>query len=275
MRNIWTICRRELYSYFVSPIAWVLLAIFAVVSGFFVYIISAGFVRASLEGQMSGQSFPMNLNEQVIAPLFSNIAVLGLFLIPLISMRLFAEEKRQGTIELLITSPVHDSQIVIGKWLSAVLMYSALLVVMVADCSFLFVYGNPDWRPVATGFLGILLQGASLLALGTFISTLTRNQIIAGAIGFALALVLWILNWWTSFANFAIQWPESWINPVELFSFVMSVLGLVLNYLSIANHMDSFSRGVIDTKDLIYYLSMIFIGLFLTNRSIGWLRWRS
>ena len=136
MRNIWTICRRELYSYFVSPIAWVLLAIFAFLSGVFTYIISASFARASLEGQMSGQSMPMNLNEQVIAPLFSNIAVVGLFLIPLISMRLFAEEKRQGTIELLITSPLHDLEIVIGKWLSAVLMYGALLAILLVDFSF-------------------------------------------------------------------------------------------------------------------------------------------
>ena len=255
MRNVWTICRRELYSYFVSPIAWVLLTIFALLSGVFTYIISASFVRASLEGQMSGQSFPMNLNEQVIAPLFSNIAVVGLFLIPLISMRLFAEEKRQGTIELLVTSPVHDLEIVIGKWLSAVLMYGALLVVLLADFSFLFIYGNPDWKPVATGFLGILLQGACLLALGTFISTLTRNQIVAGALGFALALILWILNWTTSFGN---------SDTVQ-----------VLNYLSIVSHMDSFSRGVIDTKDLVYYVSMICLGLFLTGRSLESIRWKA
>jgi len=255
VRNIWTICRRELYAYFVSPIAWVLLTIFAFLSGAFTYLISAAFVRASIEGQMSGQTFPMNVNEQVIAPLFSNMAVVGLFLIPLISMRLFAEEKRQGTIELLVTSPVHDLEIIMGKWLSAVLMYGALLVVLLADYSFLFIYGNPDWKPVATGFLGILLQGGCLLAFGTFISTLTRNQIVAGAIGFALALVLWILNWTTSFGN---------SDTVQ-----------VLNYLSIVSHMDSFSRGVIDTKDLIYYLSMIFFGLFLTARSLESLRWRS
>ncbi len=193
-------------------------------------LISASFVHASLESQMSGQSFPMNLNEQVIAPLFSNIAVVGLFLIPLISMRLFAEEKRQGTIELLITSPVHDMEIIIGKWLSAVLMYGALLLVLFIDFSFLFIYGNPDWKPIATGFLGILLQGACLLALGTFISTLTRNQIVAGALGFALALVLWILNWTTSFGN---------SDTVQ-----------VLNYVSIVSHMDSFSRGVIDSEGL-------------------------
>jgi ABC-2 type transport system permease protein len=255
VRNVWTIARRELYSYFVSPVAWVLLTIFAFLSGLFSYIISASFVRFSLEGQMSGQSGPMNLNEQVIAPLFSNIAVVGLFLIPLISMRLFAEEKRQGTIELLVTSPVHDVEIVLGKWLSAVIMYAALLVVLLLDFSFLFIYGSPDWKPVVTGLLGILLQGACLLALGTFISTTTRNQIVAGAVGFALALVLWILNWTTSFGN---------SDTVQ-----------VLNYLSIVSHMESFSRGVIDTKDLIYYLSMIFLGLFLTTRSLESLRWRS
>ena len=83
--------------------------------------------------------------------LFSNVAVIGLFLIPLISMRLFAEEKRQGTIELLVTSPIHDLEIVIGKWLSAVLMYAALLVVLLIDYSFFFIYGNPDWKPVADG----------------------------------------------------------------------------------------------------------------------------
>lgn len=255
MRNVWTICRRELYSYFVSPIAWVLLTIFAFLSGAFTYIITASFVRASLEGQMTGQSFPMNLNEQVIRPLFSNVAVIGLFLIPLISMRLFAEEKRQGTIELLVTSPVHDVEIVLGKWLSAVIMYSALLLVLLADYSFLFIYGQPDWKPVVTGFLGVLLLGACLLSLGTFISTTTKNQIVAGAVGFALALLLWILDWTTSFGN--------------------SPTVQVLSYASILSHLDSFARGVIDSKDVIYYLSMIFLGLFLTTRSLESLRWRA
>jgi ABC-2 type transport system permease protein len=244
-----------LYSYFVSPIAWVLLAIFALLSGYFTYLITGYFVQMSLQSQMSGQSPPMNLNEQVITPLFSNIAVIGLFLIPLITMRLFAEEKRQGTIELLVTSPVHDIEIVMGKWLSAVLMYAALLFVLLLDYSFLFLYGHPDWKPVATGFLGVLLEGACLLALGTFISTTTRNQIIAGAVGFSLALLLWILNWSTSFGN--------------------SPTVQVLGYLSILSHLDSFSRGVLDSKDVIYYLSMIFLGLFLTTRSLESLRWRA
>jgi len=255
MRNVWTICRRELYSYFVSPIAWVLLALFAFLSGVFTYLFSSGFVQETVQSQIRTQPAPMSVNEMVIAPLFGNIAVIGLFLIPLISMRLFAEEKRQGTIELLVTSPVQDLEIVIGKWLAAVLMYAALLGVLVLDMSFLFIYGSPDWKPVATGFLGVLLQGAALLAFGAFISTLTKNQIVAGAVGFGLALLLWVLNWWTSLGD--------------------SVPIRIVSYISIVSHMESFSRGVVDSKDLIYYLSMIFLGLFLTTRSLESLRWRS
>jgi ABC-2 type transport system permease protein len=255
MRNVWTICRRELYSYFVSPIAWVLLALFAVLSGAFTGLSTSFFVQETMASQMRGQAAPMSVNEMVIAPLFGNISVIGLFIIPLISMRLFAEEKRQGTIELLVTSPVHDWEIVIGKWLAAVLMYSALLGVLLLDISFLFIYGSPDWKPVLSGFLGILLQGSCLLAFGAFISSLTKNQIVAGAVGFAFALLLWILNWWTSLGD----------TPVIR----------VISYLSIVSHMESFSRGVVDSKDLIYYLSMIFLGLFLTTRSLESLRWRS
>ena len=255
MRNVWTICRRELYSYFVSPIAWVLLALFAVLSGAFTGLSTSFFVQETMASQMRGQAAPMSVNEMVIAPLFGNISVIGLFIIPLISMRLFAEEKRQGTIELLVTSPVHDWEIVIGKWLAAVLMYSALLGVLLLDISFLFIYGSLDWKPVLSGFLGILLQGSCLLAFGAFISSLTKNQIVAGAVGFAFALLLWILNWWTSLGD----------TPVIR----------VISYLSIVSHMESFSRGVVDSKDLIYYLSMIFLGLFLTTRSLESLRWRS
>ena len=185
MRNIWTICRRELYSYFVSPIAWVLLTIFAFLSGYFTYLLTAYFVKNSLTSQMQGQAIPMSVNEQVIAPVLGNISVIALFLIPLLAMRLFAEEKRQGTIELLVTSPLNDLEIIIGKWLSAVSMYGAMLIVMLLDFVFLFMYGTPDWKPVALGFLGMLLQGAGILALCTFISTLTKNQIVAAAIGFS------------------------------------------------------------------------------------------
>jgi ABC-2 type transport system permease protein len=173
----------------------------------------------------------------------------------MISMRLFAEEKRQGTIELLVTSPITDLELVLGKWLSAVILLATLFAILMIDLSFFFRYGNPDWKPVATGLLGVMLQGLCLLAFGTFISTITKNQIVAGAVGFAFALMLIFLGWAIEFNN--------------------SVVAQVLSYLSIISHLDSFTRGVIDTKDVVYYLSMISLGLFLTVRSLESLRWRS
>jgi ABC-2 type transport system permease protein len=238
----------------VSPIAWVLLGIFAVLCGYITTSQAQNLARASIEAQMQGQSFPMNINQYGIAPVLSTVAVIALFLIPLISMRLFAEEKRQGTIELLVTSPIHDLEIIFGKWLAALLMYASLLAVLLIDLSFFFFYGNPNWKPLLTGMLGLLLQGACLLALGAFISSLTKNQIVAGALGFGAALILWLLSWATAYGS---------SDTVQ-----------VLNYISIVSHLDTFTRGVIDSKDIVYYCSMIFLGLFLTSRSLESIRWR-
>ena len=174
MRNTWIICRKELGSYFVSPVAYLLLAMFSLIFGFFFWNALGYFVIMGVEMQMRGQMYPMNVNEQIIRPLLSNVSVVGLFFIPMITMRLFAEEKRTGTIELLATSPVRDLEIIVGKWLAAVLLYSCLLLFTALNFAFLFRYGNPDWRPLAVGYVGLLLQAGELLAIGTFISTLTR-----------------------------------------------------------------------------------------------------
>ena len=255
MRNIWTICRRELYSYFVSPVAWVLMAIFAILGGILTYDYASFYLVQKIQMQMQGQSAGLNLNEVVLSPLLSQMSIVSVFLIPMITMRLFAEEKRQGTIELLVTSPITDLELVLGKWLSAVILLATLFAILVIDFSFFFRYGNPDWKPLVTGFVGVMLQGLCLLAFGTFISTVTKNQIVAGALGFAFALLLIFLGWSIEFNN--------------------SVVAQVLSYLSITSHLDSFTRGVIDSKDVIYYFSMIFLGLFLTVRSLESLRWRS
>src|ERR1043166_4642799 len=229
MRNVWIICRKELRSYFVSPIAYLLLAMFAVIFGFFFWNILGYFVRRGMESMMSGQMYPMNVNEQVIRPLLSNIGVVGLFLIPLITMRLFAEEKRSGTIELLATSPVSDVEVILGKWGAAMLMYIGMLVLSGLNFIFLFKFGHPDWKPLLIGYLGLLLQAGALLAIGTFISTLTKNQIIAGAVTFAVCLLLWILEWVTGFDS------STWAR--------------VMAYLSVITHFESFSKGLLELKD--------------------------
>jgi len=255
MRNVWIICRKELGSYFVSPIAYLLLTMFGIIFGYFFWTALKFFVFRGMEMQMSGQMYPMNLNEWIIRPLLSNIGVIGLFMIPLITMRLFAEEKRSGTIELLATSPIRDTEIIVGKWLAALILYSSLLLFTALNFAFLFRYGHPDWKPLLVGYLGILLQAGALLAIGTFISTLTKNQIIAGAATFAVCLLLYVFGWVAGFDS------STWAR--------------VLSYTSVAVHDESFSKGVIDSKDAIFYISVIFLGLFLTARSLESLRWRS
>lgn len=255
MKNVLIICGKEIKSYFSSPIAYLLMTIFAIIFGYFFFSASAYFVQASMESQMRGQSQPMNINDFIIGPLLGNASVVGLFLIPMISMRLFAEEKRQGTIELLMTSPIHDWEIIVGKWLGAVIMYACVIGISGLNVALLFAYGKPDWRPILVGYLGLLLQGGCLLAIGTFISTTTSNQIIAGGATFATCLLLWVLDWVSSYEQAA--WAK------------------VIAYCSVLTHFEPFSKGVIDSKDVIFYLSVIFFGLFLTQRSLESLRWRS
>jgi len=255
MRNTLIICRKELRSYFASPVAYLLLTMFALIFGFFFWNSLRYFVYIGMESQMRGQSFPMNLNEQIIRPLLSNISVVGLFFIPMITMRLFAEEKRTGTIELLATSPIRDIEVILGKWLAAMALYAVMLLFTAINFAFLFHYGNPDWKPLAIGYLGLLLQAGGLLAIGTFISTLTKNQIIAGAATFGVCLMLWVLEWSTGYET------ATWAK--------------VLAYMSVITHFESFSKGVIDTKDAVFYVTLIFVGLFFTARSMESLRWRS
>jgi gliding motility-associated transport system permease protein len=253
--NTLTIARKELTSYFRSPIAYGVMAFFALIAGYFFYASVIYFVRRGIESSMMGQSFPMDMNEFVIRPFFSNVGVIALFLIPMISMRLFAEEKRTGTIELLLTSPINDLEIILGKWIGAVALYTAMLGISALSLLTLFAYGKPDWKPILVGYLGLLLQGSALLAITTFISNCTKNQIVAGVAGFAVCLMLWILDWVSSFGT--------------------TVVERVLSYMSVLQHFDSFSKGVLDTKDILYYLSVIFVGLFLTARSMESLRWRA
>jgi len=255
MRNIWIVCSKELRTYFVSPIAYLLLAMFAVVFGFFFWNAVGYFAYAGVEAQMRGAMFPLNVNEQVIRPLVLNVGVIGLFLIPLITMRLFAEEKRSGTIELLATSPVRDLEVILGKWLASLVLYGAMLLLTLLNFAWLFRYGNPDWKPLVIAYLGLLLQAGALLAIGTFISTLTRNQIVAGATTFGVFLLLWVLGWVSGYET--------------------ATYARVMAYLSVPTHFESFAKGLLSTKDAVYYVSGVVLGLFLTARSVESLRWRS
>ena len=253
--NVLTICRKEIHSYFRSPIAYFLMGFFALVTGFMFYGAVVAFVNQALQSAQFGQSTPMNVDEWVVRSVLSNVSVIGRFLIPMMTMRSFSEEKRSGTIERLVTSPLRDWEIIVGKWLGAMVMYAALLGLILINLLTLYAYSTPSWQPMLVGILGLLLQGGAFLALGNFISSTTKNQIVAAVAGFCMLLLLWVLDWVTAFSD--------------------SAMSKVIGYISVIPHFESFAKGVVDTKDVIYYVTMIALGLFLTARSMDSMRWRA
>ena len=254
MRNVWVICLKEFRSYFASPIAYAVLAFFSLIYGLTFYSLTRDMLNFAFRSQFQGGP-PANVNEQIIRPILGFAGTIMLFLIPLITMRLIAEEKRMGTIELLLTSPVQDFSIILGKWLGAMLLYLCVMGMSALNIALLFFWGKPDWKPLLVGYLGLILQGGCLLALGTFISTLTSSQLVAGGVTFFVALVLWLLRFFIEFDT--------------------GTAAKVINYLSIVTHMDSFSKGVLDLKDVVFYVTFIFFLIFLSLRQMESLRWRA
>jgi len=254
VNNILAIAHKELKSYFASPIAYVVIGLFALMFGFFYYTLLGIFIEQGMR-MMGLQGGPtQNVNDQMIRPLFLNASVLLLFVLPMITMRTYSEEKRSGTIELLLTAPLTDFQIIMGKFLGAMALYAAMLAVTMVHVGVLFAFGQPEWIPIATGYLGLLLMGGCFISVGLLISSFTRNQIVAVMATFAVFLLLWVINWAGPLTG-----PRT---------------SAVLDYLSITSHLDDFTRGVVDTKHVVYYVSFIAFGLFLTARSVDTERWR-
>jgi len=256
MSNILAIAQKELKSYFASPIAYIVIGVFALLYGFFYFIMLQYFLRVSLQMTSTemGGGPPVNINEVMLRPMMQNVTVIVLFILPMVTMRTYAEEKRSGTIELLLTSPLTDFQIIMGKFLGALALYATMLAVTTIHIAILFLYGNPEWKPILTAYLGLLLLGSCFISVGLFISSLTRNQVVAGVVTFGLALFLWVISWINNFAT--------------------GTIGTVASYLSIIDHFDDFAKGVIDTTHLAYYLSFVTFGLFLTAKSVDSERWR-
>ena len=253
VRNVLAIAGKELRSYFASPIAYVIIGLFALLFSRFFFAYLMVFVqRSSGMAQMGGGA--NNINQEMIRYVLMNSAVIILFVMPMITMRTYSEEKRSGTIELLLTSPLTDFEIILGKFLGAMGLYCAMLSVTVLYIAILFVYGNPEWRPVVAGYLGLVLLGGCFISVGLFISSLTKNQIVAAMATFAVFLFLWVINWIGESAG-----PTA---------------REIVTYVSITDHFSDFARGVIDTKHLVYYLSFITFGLFLTAKSVDSERWR-
>lgn len=261
LRNVAAIVGKEWRHYFGSPIAWVALFVWTLLFGIFFYFAFTFFLEQSMRMAQQGMEFGggvrVSINEYLIRPIFQNMAVVALFVAPMLTMRLFAEEKRQGTMELLATSPVSDLQVVLGKFAAAALLYGLMILAGLVNVALIWTYATsrPEWKPVLTGALGLFLLGCCFLAMGTFVSTLTRNQIVAGILSFCLFLGMWTLGW----ADDPMGGPVS----------------KVVGYLGVTTHLEDLVKGVVDLKDLVFYLSVITFGLFLAHESIESQRWRA
>ena len=257
MRNVLTIAGREVRSYFSSPVAYVLLAAFLALAGYFFFALLSAFnqslaIYSMMRNPEMLQRF--NLNEMVIRPLLHNMSVLLIFVIPAITMRMFPEEKTAGTYELLLTSPVRVGEIVLGKFLGGLVLVLLMIVLSGFFGVVLLAYGNPEVPMMLAGYAGLLLMAVSFLAIGTLISSFTDNVVVAYTGALFTLLMLYTIGW----LGETVQGP--W--------------GELVKYVSITDHFQELLKGLIDTKDLVYFATVLVVSLFLTQRSVESVRWR-
>jgi ABC-2 type transport system permease protein len=254
MSNIWTITRRDFRTYFTSPIAYIVIAAFMVIMGWMFFFNLSHFNMQNMQYQQFNMGKGVSITQGIIQPLYGNMNVIFLFLVPFITMRLFAEEKKVHTIELLMTSPVTLTQIIIAKFLSALLLVAVMLALTVVYPIVLFITGNPELGPIVTSYVGTLLLTSCYVAVGVLFSSTTENQIVAGALTFAAGLFFWLISWASQSAG--------------------AVWGDLLQYLSLIGHYANFGQGMLNTTDVLFYLSFVGISLFLTHRVLDSFRWR-
>lgn len=236
MRTAFVIARRELMAFFTSPIAYMVSAVFLLISGYLFSLILIQTQQASMDG------------------LFFNVTVVLIFIAPLLTMRLLADEQKTGTLEILLTAPVRDWEVVLGKYMAAMGLF---LLMLVATLYYPFILwrigGNPDWGPILSGYLGLILLSSAMIAIGTLTSAVTENQIVAAVLGFGVLLLLWL---------------------IEAARNVAPGAGEIFAYLALPAHYDDFATGAINLDDVVYYLSMTIGSLFLATRILETRRYR-
>lgn len=239
MRNTYIIAKKEIISYFSSPMAYIIAAVFLALSGLFF----SSFVSRAQIASLSG--------------FFQPASFIVILLAPVLTMRLFAEEQKLGTLELLLTAPVRDVDVVLGKFIAALSILLAMLALTLYYPLLLFWFGDPDFGPIASGYLAMLLLGSACLSVGLLASSLTSNQIVAAIVGLGILLGFWVIGLASQVVGSSVP-----------------VLRDVLNYVGLNSHFGDMVNGVVDTKSLVYYVSFTAAVLFLTVRSLETRRWR-
>jgi len=260
MKGLYAVYRKEMSHYFVSPIAYIIGGVFLMLTGFFFTRVLASVIEQAFEMGMQSMQFGGGMNidvpSQTLRYFFGILSSILLFLTPMLTMGVYAEERKRGTIELLMTSPITDFEIVLGKFFASLSLLIILLLPTAAYSIFMFFHSDPapPWKVLVCAYLGALLLGSVLLALGSLFSSLTENQIIAAVLTFGVFLILWVIDFGSRNTS--------------------SGIGAVVQYLSVVRHYDDFTRGVLDSENVVFYLSLIVLAIFLTIRSLDSMRWR-
>ena len=254
MKTILAITQKELEQYFASPIAYIVVALLMIILGIFFYIyLNLYMQQVAASAQYGGEG--ADLSQNIMRPFFANAAFFFLIIFPMLTMKLFAEEKKLGTYELLMTSPISITQLVVGKYFGVLTLMLTIIVLLLIYPATLFIFGGrPDIGPILTGFLGLFLLGAAFVAIGLFTSSVTDSQIVAAVLCFVFLILFWIINW--------ISRSEAWY-------------GKVLQYISIYQRFDDFTKGILNLNDVFYYVSFAFVGLFVTGIVLQSQRWKS
>jgi ABC-2 type transport system permease protein len=235
MSKIWAIAKREVRSYYLSTIAYIIMGVFIFLASYFFNLILAYSRLADIRG------------------VIQNMNVIFMFLAPIITMKLLSEEKKLGTMELLYTSPITVTEVVLGKYLASLIMFGVLFVLTLQFPLIISIVATPEKGPMLTSYLGFFFMGATFMAVGIFASSLGENQLVAAVLGFGMLLMFWIIGWAGDLVGGG---AGNWISS-----------------LSVMNHFEDFLRGVIDVSNIFYYLGMIFLFLFLTVQRLEWKRW--
>ncbi len=258
MNHVLAIAGRELRSFFTTPISYAILTAYAALSGFFFFVALQGFFQAEVRAQaMHNPAYlqGLNLNQMLIAPWIGTLGIIYIFMLPLLTMRTFAEERAQGTIELLLTSPVSAGELVAGKYLALLGMLGMLTLINVVYPAMLFIYGDPEFLQTVSGLLGLFLLGAALAALGCFVSSLTRSQLLAAFIMMVANLVLLLFHLLGDYAG-------------------GGAFSEFVRYLGSQPHFENGLLGKVYSEDLVYFACFIVLFLFLARTSVEALRWR-
>ena len=256
MRNTLTIAGKELQGYFVQPVAYVVLTVFLLLAGWFFFSLLQHFAEMVQMYQMMGggqQAEQLNLNTQVIGAVLHNLSIVLVILMPALTMRVFAEEKRTGTYELLLTAPIRTGEIVAGKFIAAAVFTLIMIGLAWIFPLILMIFGNPEVGVMFAGYLALTLLALTFVAVGLFTSSVTQNQIIAAISSFGILILLYVISW-----------PQTGGDTVKG----------ILQYMSLPEHFATMVRGVIDTSDIVFFLSTILVALFLTQRAVESARWR-